>query len=72
VAIARTEGVSAAFIKELLRRAALVAADTDPGGGEERLTVTDRHLLDALHELVTEGDPLTRTLLGASPPTAQP
>lgn len=60
--VARTDGVSAAFIRELLRRAALVAAD-DPGD----VAVRDHHLDTALKELLLDGDALTQTLLGASP-----
>ncbi len=56
----QTEGVSAAFIRELLRKATLFAADE--GGA---LMLTDRHLSEALHELVVEGGELTRRLLGA-------
>jgi hypothetical protein len=57
----QTEGVSAAFIRELLRKAALFAADEG-----ETLIVEDRHLAEALHELVVEGGDLTRRLLGAT------
>ncbi len=57
--IARTEGVSAAFIRELLRKAALFAADEGTDGAVE-----DRHLDAALHELVVQGGDLTRSLLG--------
>jgi hypothetical protein len=57
--IARTEGASAAFIRELLRRAALFAADD----GEE-LVVSDHHLDEALHDLVVQGGELTKNLLG--------
>jgi hypothetical protein len=57
--IARTEGVSAAFLRELLRKAALAAADEGAGR-----VVEDRHLEEALRELVVEGGPLTRSLLG--------
>ena len=57
--IRRTEGASPAFIRELLRRAALFAADD---GGE--LTVADAHLDAALHDLVVEGGELTKSLLG--------
>ena len=61
--IARTEGVSASFVKELLRRAALFAAEE----GEE-LIVTDRHLDGALDELLIAGGALTLRLLGGEPP----
>jgi hypothetical protein len=58
--IARTHGASGAFIRELLRKAALFAAGADDG----EIVVTDRHLDDALHELVVQGGDLTRSLLG--------
>lgn len=58
--VARTEGASGAFIRELMRKAALFAAD-EPGD----LVVRDRHLDEALHELLVEGGALTRSLLGA-------
>jgi len=57
--IARTHGVSAAFIRELLRKAALFAAD------ERTTAVTDAHLDAALRELAVDGGALTKTLLGA-------
>ncbi len=57
----QTEGVSAAFIRELLRKATLFAADE----GDE-LRISDRHLSEAMHELIVEGGVLTRRLLGAS------
>jgi len=61
--IARTAGVSGAFIKELLRKAAVFAVEED--GGPE-LVVRDRHLEEALGELLIAGGPLTQSLLGAS------
>src|SRR3712207_2219779 len=48
--VARTEGVSASFIKELLRRASLIAAEE---GGD--LVVGDRHVTEALDELLIAG-----------------
>jgi cell division protease FtsH len=60
--VARTEGVSAAFIKELLRRATIFAAEE---GGE--LVVTDRHVNEALNELLVSGGALTLRLLGGAP-----
>jgi ATPase family associated with various cellular activities (AAA)/AAA+ lid domain len=57
--VERTRGVTGAFIRELLRKAALFAADE----GDE-LVVRDRHLDEALHDLVVEGGELTKTLLG--------
>jgi hypothetical protein len=71
--IKRTEGVTAAFIKELLRRAALIAAEDapsdDPGGpdapaGPAPLCVTDAQLSTALNQLLDVRSGLTRTLLG--------
>jgi ATP-dependent 26S proteasome regulatory subunit len=58
--VGRTAGVSASFIRELLRKAAVAAADE--GKGKE---VSAAHLDEALHELLVEGGPLTRSLLGA-------
>ena len=59
--IARTEGVTASFLKELLRRAALVAA-TESDSGE--LTVTADQLDAALDELLDTRNAMTRVLLG--------
>jgi hypothetical protein len=61
--VARTEGVSAAFIRELLRKAAVIAAD-DTG----QVAVEERHLTEATHELVVEGGELTKRLLGGARP----
>jgi ATP-dependent 26S proteasome regulatory subunit len=58
--VAKTEGASAAFIRELLRKAALFAADEMA----ESPVVTDRHIEEALHELVVAGGDLTKSLLG--------
>jgi hypothetical protein len=57
--VKKTEGVSAAFIRELLRKAALFAVDESKGG-----VVEERHMDAALHELVVQGGDLTRSLLG--------
>ncbi len=71
--IARTEGVSPAFIKELLRKATMVAATSGPDGDE--LVVTDDHVNAALDELLGETEALTRLLLGGAtdrpPPTTR-
>ena len=58
--VTRTKGVSAAFIRELLRRAALFAAD------EGARVVGEKHLDVALQEIVVEGGKLTQILLGTS------
>jgi SpoVK/Ycf46/Vps4 family AAA+-type ATPase len=66
--IARTEGVTASFIKELLRRAALCAAEDDSQDGESGtapLRVTDAHMGAALDQLLDARSALTRVLLGA-------
>jgi len=56
--VQRTAGASAAFIREMMRKAALYAAD------ESCASVEDRHLDEAIHELVVEGGSLTQSLLG--------
>jgi ATPase family associated with various cellular activities (AAA) len=61
--VERTDGVTASFLKELLRRAALLAADeTD----DERLAVSADQLDAALEELLDTRNAMTRTLLGGS------
>jgi cell division protease FtsH len=62
--IKRTNGVSAAFIRELLRKAAVLAAEDDGAPGVGALTITDRHMEGATAELLVAGGPLTKTLLG--------
>jgi hypothetical protein len=59
------EGVTASFLKELLRKAALIAADQDPEGAGA-LTVTTSHLSAAVDILLDERNELTRLLLGAT------
>jgi hypothetical protein len=59
------EGTSPAFIRELLRRAALVAAEESDDGP---LRVTEEHLHAALDELRSGPNELTQTLLGARVP----
>lgn len=61
--IARTEGVTAPFLKELLRRAALLAAEAD-GRGEGAIRVAGGHLTAALDQLLASSGQLTRALLG--------
>src|SRR5262249_22124356 len=57
--VERTEGVTASFVKELLRKATLVALEA----GREH--VTDADVSEALDELLSEGAALTRKLLGS-------
>jgi len=58
--IDRTDGVTASFIKELLRRAMLESVIEDPDAVE----VTAAHTTRALDELLDSGQQLTRSLLG--------
>jgi hypothetical protein len=58
--VARTEGVSPAFIRELLRKAAVFAAEEND---DLPLVVRDCHLAEGLTELVA-GGALTKSLLG--------
>ena len=62
--LARTEGVTASFLKELLRRAALLAATRTPG--EAELAVSADDLDAALDELLGTRNAMTRTLLGGA------
>jgi hypothetical protein len=69
VVISRTEGVTASFIRELLRRAALVAAESDSQADEADsapLHVTDEHLTAALDQLLDTRNALTVALLGGA------
>jgi len=59
--IKRTAGVSGAFIRELLRKSCVYAAEED---GTAELLVRDRHLEEGLTELLVAGGPLTKGLLG--------
>lgn len=61
--VARTEGASPAYIKELLRKAAVIAAGSSAGAGDAAVTATGAHLETALAEL-DEGGRLARRLLG--------
>jgi hypothetical protein len=56
--VAATDGTSPAFIRELMRRAAHSAAESD-----ER--VRESHLLAAAQDLLRSGDSITANLLGA-------
>ena len=59
-AIERSEGVTASFIKELLRRAMLESLQEDAA----QPVVTGRHVARALDDLLDSGQQLTRSLLG--------
>jgi ATP-dependent Zn protease len=62
--VAATSGVSAAFMRELVRRAVLLAADeaTDEAASGGDFAVGDRHLLTALAALDAASAPLRRVL----------
>jgi len=59
-AIERSDGVTASFLKELLRRAVLEALRE----GSELTAVTGHHLTRALDDLLDSTQSVTRTLLG--------
>lgn len=64
--IARTEGVTASFLKELLRRSALLAATESDA---DQLAVTADQLDAALDELLDTQNAMTRVLLGGGSST---
>ncbi len=68
--VRRTEGASPAFIRELLRKAALIAAAGTRRVAPEALalpSLTDDHLREALRAIIAEGGELTKRLLGVAP-----
>ena len=64
--LSRTDGVTASFLKELLRRAAVRAAEASPDGIEPTgpLSVSADQLDAALDELLDTRNAMTRVLLG--------
>ncbi len=64
--IDRTRGVSAAFMRELLRKAALFAADESAAATDSSspLSIAHRHIDESMHELMIAGGLLTKRLLG--------
>jgi ATPase family associated with various cellular activities (AAA) len=58
--VKRTDGVTASFLKELLRRALLEALHENASGP----TVNNLHMTRALDDLLDSGQQLTRSLLG--------
>ena len=61
----RTEGVPASFAKELVRRAVLIAADAGHAPA-------DAHLDEALDEMLSQAESMTRALLGGGPDGGPP
>jgi hypothetical protein len=67
--IERTDGVTASFLKELLRRAVLEAL----ADGDVPLTITAKHVARALDDLLDSTQHVTRSLLGVgNDPTSLP
>jgi ATP-dependent 26S proteasome regulatory subunit len=60
-AAAMTEGTTASFAKELVRRSVLIAAESDRDA-------TDADLRQSLAEMLSEGEEITRSLLGSPGP----
>ncbi|HEY7323906.1 MAG TPA: ATP-binding protein [Streptosporangiaceae bacterium] len=60
LAVERTDGTTASFMKELIRRSVLEALHDDPA----LTTVTGAHLSRALDDLLDAAQAVTRTLLG--------
>jgi MoxR-like ATPase len=60
--VAASEGVTASFVKELVRRATLIALDEQPG--VERVRLDEATISAALSELMDEKQSLTRSILG--------
>ena len=69
--VARTEGVTASFIKELVRRAVLHAADTTSGAGQTGVRLGLVDLVAALDDLLDHSAPVLRSSLGANPDLAE-
>jgi hypothetical protein len=78
----RTEGTTAPFLRELLRKAALLAAEADlaasaagtgeAGGPQGAIRVTGAQLTAALDQLLGSRSQLTRVLLGGQPEERPP
>jgi DNA polymerase III delta prime subunit len=74
-AVERTDGTTASFLKELIRRAVLEALLDDPARHENPAlpAVTGAHLARALDDLLDSAQGVTRTLLGVGvDPTTLP
>ena len=64
--VKRTEGVTASFIKELLRRAALIRAQAGGTENGDAVSLANEDLSAALDQLLDERNRLTRVLLGGA------
>jgi len=64
--LGRTDGVTASFLKELLRRAALIAAEAGSTEDGRPLAVSADQLDAALDELLDTRNAMTRVLLGGA------
>jgi hypothetical protein len=74
-AVERTDGTTASFLKELIRRAVLEALHDDPARPDHSAlpAVTGAHLSQALDDLLDSAQGVTRTLLGVGvDPTTLP
>ena len=60
LAVERTDGTTASFLKELIRRSVLESLHDDPA----LTAVTGAHLARALDDLLDDAQAVTRTLLG--------
>jgi hypothetical protein len=70
--VTKTDGVTASFFKELLRRAALISAEQASEDGDDALAVGDTELRAALDQLLAQRNQLTRILLGARRDSSSP
>lgn len=80
--IERTDGVTASFLKELIRKAALLACEDGTGADATAamrgavvenaatapIRVTDEHMMTAIDQLLDARNQLTRVLLGGAQP----
>jgi ATP-dependent 26S proteasome regulatory subunit len=66
--VSGTEGVTASFVRELVRRAVIARLPHTAEG--ERVRLEERHLLAELAELQSQAQALTRSILGAGGPVA--
>jgi hypothetical protein len=68
LAVERTDGTTASFLKELIRRSVLESLHEDPA----LTAVTGAHLARALDDLLDTAQAVTRTLLGVGADLAEP